>query len=240
MFVGDNADKFLPLYHERYSSASGGKRKSSFQFNFMAAFLPLVWFFYRKMYLHGAITILVPVVIYTLFPGLPAVSTGLYAVLFGVVSNHLYVIHAVRAIRKIEKLDIPADEKDLRIMEAGDTSLLAAGLGGLIIVVLTASAIIAVKTAKLPACDDASVTSLTYDLLAEGAKKSGNGDMSIRLMNFSEEEETKEGRRICSFDFHIGPEKNRTYLALSWQNKREGMFQIDVKMDKKDLVNVRK
>lgn len=138
LFVGPNADKFLQI-HRRMEDAKSKKRGGFFYgLNWIVLFVPIVWYFYRKMFLAGAAILLVPPILILVFPALATVSTGGLVGMLVVLSNRWYVERAIRKIRKIEELGLPSDERDARIRQSGGTSKFGAFLGSLIYVAIFA------------------------------------------------------------------------------------------------------
>ncbi|GEM_PF-5037992 len=126
LYVGENAEKFMPLF--RYHTNLLDK-KFPLSFNLMACLLTIVWLFYRKLYLTGIALLLIPTVVYTIFPDLPGFPAGGFAGMIAVIANSYYASIAIKEIRKIESMDISNQEKDLLILEKGGTSIGGALVG---------------------------------------------------------------------------------------------------------------
>ena len=112
-FFGPNADKFLNVYKMR--------NKPRGKLNWAAVFLGFVWFFYRKMYLIGALFVVLPIVVGYLIP-IGGVSTSVIA---GHLGNGLYLREAIRRIKKADELQLTGEERTQYLKRAGGVSVAA-------------------------------------------------------------------------------------------------------------------
>ncbi|WP_025899422.1 DUF2628 domain-containing protein [Sneathiella glossodoripedis] len=131
LFVGPNAEIFLQLNND----LNANKKPKSY--NWVAFFFPIPWLFYRKMYLWGLAILLVPVILYTVFPDLPDASIAI-GVVFLLLGNQFYVESANKKIKKIEALGLSPEERDERIRSTGGVSKTGAIFGGIIMLSLIA------------------------------------------------------------------------------------------------------
>ena len=118
-FLGPNADKFLKIYEMRDKPRS--------KLNWAAFFLGFVWFFYRKMYLIGALFVVLPIVLGYLIP-VGGVATSAVA---GHLGNGLYLRDAIRRIKKADELGLHGEERIAYLKRAGGVSWPAGVIAGL-------------------------------------------------------------------------------------------------------------
>jgi hypothetical protein len=97
-----------------------------------------VWFFYRKMYLVGAITILLPIIIGLLFP---SVGTAGTLAAIGASAKAYYVQSALSRIIKADTLGLTGADRTDYLRRAGGVSLVAGVFAGVLYVALFALAI---------------------------------------------------------------------------------------------------
>lgn len=138
LFVGPNADTFLKIQYDLNAN------KFPKSFNWIAFFFPMPWLFYRKMYLWGIALLLIPIILYTLFPDLPDVNIAIGAV-FLTMGNRFYVESANKKIKKIEALGLTPEELDERVHSEGGVSKVGAIFGSIIILALIALIILDVS-----------------------------------------------------------------------------------------------
>lgn len=133
LFIGKNAERFIPYYHEP-------KRTS---WNWVAFFFATIWLMYRKMYVHAFIVFLLPFALVLVFPDLASGSFVGIGVAFAMLGNRMYVDHAKAKVRKVEQKygHLPVSERDEIIRKMGDVSVGGAILATLINV---AAAVIAI------------------------------------------------------------------------------------------------
>ena len=125
-FFGAKADRFLKIY-EKMRSRRGWIRGNS-----AAAALGFVWFFYRKMYLTGALLIVVPIVLAYVLP-IGDIGGGVgSSVLTGMYADRAYLAHAINRIRKARELDLHGEGRVAYLRHAGGASLPAGIVAGLI------------------------------------------------------------------------------------------------------------
>ena len=92
---------------------------------FLGAF---TWFFYRKMYLYGAMTIFMPMLLGYLFGGVGG-SSGIVFVMWG---KTWYVNHALSRIAKADELGLTGTDRADYLQRAGGVSWIAGILAGLV------------------------------------------------------------------------------------------------------------
>lgn len=161
MFVGRNPEPFV-----RILRAAQGNRFESGGLNAACFFLPIVWFFYRKMFLYGAIAMLAPFILALLISkAMSAAGIGL-AVAIAFSSNFIYVTHARRRIARIERFDLAESVRDDLIRAAGGTSVAGALFGGAVSIAMVVVAL--ASTSKvLPACNSDMVRDMIHKGIVE-------------------------------------------------------------------------
>jgi Protein of unknown function (DUF2628) len=131
LFVGPNADTFLKVHYDLNAN------KFPKSFNWVAFLFPMPWLFYRKMYLWGIALLLIPTILYTVFPDLPDVNIAVGGI-FLIMGNRFYIESATKKIKKIEALGLSPEELDERIRNTGGVSKAGAIFGGIIMISMVA------------------------------------------------------------------------------------------------------
>lgn len=121
-FFGPGADKYLKL-HDKLQAAP-----SSVSFNWPAFSLAFVWFFYRKMYLFGALLAILSVVVGSVLPFGAGVSAGIV----GFFANRAYIGEAKRRIKEADGLGLTGEERAAYLRRVGGVSMPAALVAGLL------------------------------------------------------------------------------------------------------------
>ncbi|MCZ4279611.1 DUF2628 domain-containing protein [Kiloniella laminariae] len=223
LFVGPNADKFIRIYQAQQA------KKAGMSFNWAVLIAALPWLFYRKLYLTGLGVLLLPMALLYVFPAIPnGALTGLSVALV-MVANAYYVGVALRQIKKLKALNLPREELHERLKKSGGTSPIGAAIGGVIVAALLALMIYGLTNDDLPGCDDATVRDLAEELVIDVL-----GTEDLRLRNFTpvasdtDMPEQEVVRNICSFRVELDDEQLDIYLAVTWQDKIEGLFQVQL------------
>lgn len=133
LFFGRNAERFLIYLHaERDKSNLFWTRM-----NFITFLAPVAWYFYRRMYLYGALIFLLPIVLTLLIPKLPHSALTGFGAALAVMSNQIYFHYARNKVARIEKRsDLPAEARDALIQRSGGTSILGAILGSVLTIAI--------------------------------------------------------------------------------------------------------
>ena len=97
-FVRDNTTYYAPKFSD--FSLSGGSLASSW--NWAAFFLPIPWFFHRKMYLQTAVVALLPTLVLLFSWGLSFFIQLIISITSGLLGNSIYYLHAKSVINKLE------------------------------------------------------------------------------------------------------------------------------------------
>jgi hypothetical protein len=112
-FFGSNADRFLSI-----CKMPANQRTPR---NWPAFILGFVWFFYRKMYLIGALFVVLPLVLAFLLP-IGGIATSVVA---GILGNRLYIAEAIRRVKKADDLALTGEERTEYLKRAGGVSVAA-------------------------------------------------------------------------------------------------------------------
>jgi hypothetical protein len=121
-FFGPGTDKYLRL-HDRLTA-----NPSSLAFNWAAFSLAFVWFFYRKMYLLGALLVVLAIVAGYAQPFGAGVSAGI----FGFFADRAYICEAKRRIKKADNLGLTGEERAAYLRRVGGVSIPAGIIAGLL------------------------------------------------------------------------------------------------------------
>ena len=96
------------------------------------------WFFYRKMYLYGAMIIILPIILGYLFGS----AGSALPILFAIWAKAWYVTCALNRIVKADKLGLTGGERTDYLQRAGGVSLPAGIFAGLLYAALLALVIL--------------------------------------------------------------------------------------------------
>jgi hypothetical protein len=132
-FFGPRADVFFDTY-EKMRSETGARRRSPKTWSWPVFLGSFTWFFYRKMYVYGAMMIILPIVLGYLFGS----AGGALPILFAMWAKGWYVTHALERIVKADKLGLAGAERTDYLQRAGGVSLPAGIFAGLIYAALLA------------------------------------------------------------------------------------------------------
>jgi len=124
-FIGPNAERYLRAYDLRQA-----RRRFLGGFSLAAAFIPLAWLMYRKMYIAAGILLLGSLIIGLVMPDIgPGVGI---AGAFGVLGKTLYLSHAESRLRKIGARHLPLAEHIALLKRAGGVSWVGGAIGAVI------------------------------------------------------------------------------------------------------------
>ena len=137
-FFGPRASAYLKTYGKMQER--GGKRPR-WHWSWPVFFFSFVWYFYRKMYLVGAVWLLTPVVAGLLFGKLATAGVG-----YGMASTAkwIYVRTGLSRIAKADELGLLGEERSEYLHRAGGVSMVAGALAGFIYVGFSALLVVAV------------------------------------------------------------------------------------------------
>jgi hypothetical protein len=138
LFFGPRAETFLHTY-EKMRSDTRARRSLPTTWCWPVFIGSFTWFFYRKMYVLGALLIFLPLIFAYLF-GSAGGSTWL---LFAMWAKGLYVNSALERISKADQLGLTGAERSNYLQRAGGVSVPAGIFAGLIYVCLLALVIFA-------------------------------------------------------------------------------------------------
>jgi hypothetical protein len=147
-FFGPRAAKYLAIYEEMRAS----NKSSVLAWNWIVFFTGFPWYFYRKMYLMGAVVVFLPPLLSYLFgvTGYGGASAGL-----GITANSQYVLSGIRRLLKADALGLMDEERRQYLQRAGGVSVIAGVLASLLCAAIFAMAILGIylknhKSAPLP------------------------------------------------------------------------------------------
>ncbi len=224
LFVGPNAGKFIKIYR---AIVEGDGRLWGFNWVVLLASIP--WFFYRRMYLAGAAVLLFPIVLAVVFPDLAQAGIPGFAAVLAFMANRWYVTTAISRIDRITALDLPPDERNERIADAGGVSIAGAVFGVVLVLALGTLPLLAGNLLYLPGCDSARVQQLAKESIAKRLKDSGVRAMGLKLTDFESVRSASDGSsHICQFQMSWGQEQHTYYLGLSWSNRETGEYQVNM------------
>lgn len=129
-FIGPNADRFLPAWHDMKDQATGRKR-FVWRWCWPAFVFGSAWFLYRRMYATAALLLFVPIFL-ALFTSIGSTGGSSLAAVLAVSGKTLYVGHAQRKTHKIKERATSAEEAAAKIVRAGGVSIAGGIIGGLI------------------------------------------------------------------------------------------------------------
>ena len=136
-FFGPRAEVFLDTY-EKMRSGTGTRRTAPMTWNWPAFLGSFTWFFYRKMYLYGAMIIILPIILGYLFGS----AGSALPILFAIWAKAWYVTCALNRIVKADKLGLTGGERTDYLQRAGGVSLPAGIFAGLLYAALLALVIL--------------------------------------------------------------------------------------------------
>jgi hypothetical protein len=133
-FFGPRADKYVAIYDEMQAR----NRPYVRTWNWTVFFTAFPWFFYRKMYVLGALLIFVPTLLSYLFGigGNAGIGVGL-----ALSGKSVYVHLAMRRLKKADALGLVGKEREAYLRRAGGVSVTAGVLAGLLFAVFVTLAI---------------------------------------------------------------------------------------------------
>ncbi|MCR9253227.1 MAG: DUF2628 domain-containing protein [bacterium] len=131
LYFGRKADYYISIAEDIESGKTVAPNGFAFLFGFF-------WLMYRKMYISIAIYILllfvesiIEEILYSLFntpektaSTINGISTLAWAIILGLISNRIYINQANRKISAILSLNLPEEEKRLRIQKKGGVTLI--------------------------------------------------------------------------------------------------------------------
>jgi hypothetical protein len=130
-FFGPRADKYLAIY-ERMRT---GNKSYAPGWNWVVFFTMFPWYFYRKMYIFGSLSIFLPPLAGYLF-GLTG-NAGLVGAL-AVSANSQYVQSAMKRLQKADELGLIGERRQKYLQRAGGVSIVAGTLTGILFALMIA------------------------------------------------------------------------------------------------------
>jgi len=138
-FFGPGAETYLNAYDKMRAKASG-KRAAVRTWSWPVFIGGFTWFFYRKLYVYGAMVIFLPVIFSYLFG---SIGGGSF-IIFAGGAKTWYVNHALGRIAKADDLGVTGHERTEYLERAGGVSLPAGIFAGIIYGLLIAFVIMAI------------------------------------------------------------------------------------------------
>lgn len=228
VYIGHSASRFISLI-KGIEETQFKKRLSSF--NTVAFFFPLVWFFYRKLYLAGiVISLFVPILISYVFPDLPSsVFLGI-SVMIGFNANRYYVQSAQKNIQKLMSLGLSKEELQRRVQKMGGTSTVGAVFGGVITLSLIAVSLLD-TAAELPNCSHVSSHKLAKQVIINNQKNSiSSGDLQI--IKSEEIQKVEKQSYLCRYQIGLRGDQVWFRAKIYWADKEKGQFRLELVPDK--------
>jgi len=219
IFVGKNVEKFT--------------KKRSYNFAVIIADLP--WFMYRKMFLLGVASILIPITIALLFPDLSRINF-FYTVALASSANPIYAWHAKRKVAKIMNMDISVEEMKQRAQKTGGTSVAGAIFGTLITGALIALAILpSLVPTELPQCDAAELQSKAHSVLTESFTSHQISYTQFELTDWTAlPGQDNADERLCSATAKIDGELMPLFIKLAWDSPLHQNYTMSFSANKEE------
>ena len=127
-FFGPHAEPYLKVY-EKMRAGAARNRTFPMTWSWPVFFGAFIWFFYRRMYLVGAVLILLPIVL-SLLAGPTGGGGGMVA--FAMLAKSIYVHSALLRILKADAQGLTGAERSDYLRRAGGVSPVAGVLAGLL------------------------------------------------------------------------------------------------------------
>jgi GYF domain 2/Protein of unknown function (DUF2628) len=134
-FFGPRAETYLHTY-EKMRARTGRRRMSAYTWSWPVFLGSFTWFFYRKMYILGAILIFAPVILSYL---IGSVGGGI-PIVFALLAKSMYVHQGLSRILKADGLRLTGLERSDYLQRAGGVSLTAGVFAGFIFLAIVALA----------------------------------------------------------------------------------------------------
>lgn len=142
VLFGPRAQIFQQAY-EKMRAKSGRGRMQAIGWNWPALFVPFAWFFFRKMYLYGAVILLLPILIEFVID-IPSGATIGLAIVVSMYSKSWYVQKALGHIAEADARGLAGAERAEYFRRVGGVSVLAGTLAGLLYAAIVAFVLLAV------------------------------------------------------------------------------------------------
>jgi hypothetical protein len=126
-FFGPHADAYLRVYDDMQQ----GSKNWVMSWSWPGLFASIVWLFYRKLYLLGALCLVIPLAIALVFD-LDAGSDIAVAVVIAVSAKAWYVSAGLRRIAEADQLELLGEERSDFLRRTGGVSPSAGWLAGFV------------------------------------------------------------------------------------------------------------
>jgi hypothetical protein len=148
-FFGPQGEAYLRVYDKMRE----GSKNWVISWSWPVFFAPVVWLFYRKLYLYGALCLFVPIAIALVFDQSAGIAIG-SAVVMAVSAKAWYVSAGLRRIAEADQLELLGNERSDFLRRTGGVSPAAGWLVGLLLLALAmwfiANLFISVATVVAP------------------------------------------------------------------------------------------
>ena len=262
-FFGPNADCYLGAYYR-----SGGaynlsdeadlivgtatrERDPAFYRSFLwvGFFFPLLWLAYRKLYLHAAIYLIIPIIVGFLAPNWGSGILGLGMMIFILVrGKRLYVNHALRRIAKANERELTGAERRAYLERVGGVSfrnVMIVILAPILLVFIVVAVMLATgirmqdladmrdrsdKTAAvhtLPSCADKAVTDIAAKILATASFSPSSSPTAWSLAGISDRTRSGAGDRYeCHATATAGKVTATVDYTVTWKDAEKTGFNV--------------
>lgn len=137
-YIGPNTHKFLKTWNK---IMNGDNWPLSWCWPVFLVGMP--WFFYRKMYIEGAVVFLTPILIAMILPSLSGSGQLVFGMMLATSAKTYYLQRARKKIETISQTAASESERLERLQRAGGVSVAGAVVGGCLFASLLAIAIFA-------------------------------------------------------------------------------------------------
>jgi hypothetical protein len=262
-FFGPNADCYLGAYY-----ASGGaynladesdlivgtatrERDPAFYRSFLwvGFFFPLCWLLYRKLYLHAAIYLIIPIVLGFLAPNWGSSIVDLGMMIFMLVrGKRLYVSHALRRIAKANERGLTEAERRNYMERVGGVSfrnLMIVIFAPIFLVLAIAAVMLATgirmqdlsdrldrsdkiaAVRALPSCADKAVTDIAAKILATASFSPSSSPSAWSLAGISDRTRSGAGDRYeCHATATAGKVTATIDYTVTWKDAEKKGFNV--------------
>ena len=198
-------------------------------FNWAALVLGLPWFLYRKMYIQGAVLFLPALVLLFLFPKSYVLILAAASVASGFVADTVYLATAQWHISRLKGEGLTDDEMNARVRTAGGTWLYGLGVGFAVVVAGAVLPHFVGGEVKLPSCRSPQVHQLAVKLVKDSLRAKGVPVDSLQFSGFNPiTMRSDDGHQYCNFRISLGNETEQLFIAITWIDKGEETYRVNV------------
>lgn len=228
MFIGPNPEPYLIFFRRAYPAGANGTPEAvPWSWHWGGFLIPIVWLFYRKLYIWAAGVIITLIVVGMIFPNLEIPGAALAAA-FATQGKRLYIETALRRIRKILERDLPPDQRNELIRKAGGVSFPGLAFGALITIAPIVLLFMPVAPAGLPDCDARVTRNLAIEVMEDIASERGMSTSDLRIDGIEELPGSNNFLRRCDATANVAGESIPVTYKLTWQDRENGIFQLEM------------